>query len=75
MEHGKNDAEEGEQGWRRDSKHAPRFARNCALVGRMIPERDIAASIAISGTTKTSAKDTVALSHGKTRLPRPRRYA
>jgi hypothetical protein len=36
-----------------------------------LPERDIAASIAISGTPKASARDTTALSHDKAEAPAP----
>jgi len=46
-----------------------RLARNCAAVGRPIPERDIAASIAISGIAKASARYTAALSDDKAKAP------
>ena len=48
---------------------AARFARNCDAVGRPILERDIAASIAISGVAKASTRYTAALSHGRAKAP------
>ena len=53
------------------ASRAMRLARNCAAVGRSMPESDIAASIAISGTAKASARHIAAPSHDKPRAPAP----
>jgi hypothetical protein len=53
------------------ASRAARFARNCAAIGWPIPVRDIAASIAISGTAKASARYAAALSHHKAKAPAP----
>ena len=53
------------------ASRAARFARNCAAIGWPIPVRDIAASIAIGGTAKASARYTAALSHHKAKAPAP----
>src|SRR5215467_12304131 len=51
------------------ANRATRLARNCAAVGRPIPEKDIAASIAISGIAKARARDAAALSHDRIEAP------
>ena len=51
------------------ASRAMRFARNCATVGTAISERDIAASIAISGIAKARARHTAALNHEKAAAP------
>jgi hypothetical protein len=51
------------------ASRAVRFARNCATVGRPISEKDIAASIAISGIAKARARHAAALSHDKVEAP------
>jgi hypothetical protein len=48
---------------------AVRFARNCAPVGSPISEKDIAASTAMSGIAKASARHTGALSHDHANAP------
>jgi hypothetical protein len=48
------------------ASRAVRFACNCATVGRPISEKDIAASIAISGIAKARARHAAALSHDAT---------
>src|SRR6516225_10143442 len=51
------------------ASRATRLARNCATVGRPISEKDIAASIAISGIAKARARDAAALSHDRIEAP------
>jgi len=51
------------------ASRAARFARSCAAVGRPISDKDIAASMAISGTAKARARHTAALSHDKVEAP------
>ena len=51
------------------ASRAVRFARNCATVGRPISEKDIAASMAISGIAKARARHAAALSHDKVDAP------
>jgi hypothetical protein len=53
------------------ASRAVRLARNCAAVGRSISEKDIAASTAMSGIAKASARHTAALSHDQANAPAP----